>query len=80
MAIAVDATEKSVIQLTSHQPDLAAKVVAVLSPIEELTKSISADAVAISVIIPFVKLLPKTLNDHQDDRSVRTMESEMDIS
>lgn len=80
MAIAVYATEKSVIQLTSHQLDLAAKVVAALSPIEEVTKSISADAAAISVIIPFVKLLSKTLNDHQDDRGIRTMKSEMDLS
>ena len=60
--------------------DLAAKVVAALSPIEEVTKSISADAAAISVIIPFVKLLSKTLNDHQDNRGIRTMKSEMDLS
>ena len=58
-ALAVYATERSVNQLTSHQLDLAAKVVAVLSPIEEVTKSISADAATISVIIPFVKLLSK---------------------
>jgi len=79
-ALAVYATEKSVIQLTSHQLDLAAKVVAVLSPIEEVTKSISADAAAISVIIPFVKLLSKTFNDHQDDHGIREMKSEMNLS
>jgi len=48
-ALAVYATEKSVIQLTSHQLYLAAKVVAALSPIKEVTKSISADAAATSL-------------------------------
>ena len=80
MALAVYATEKSIIQLTSHQLDLAAKVVAALSPVEEVTKSISADAASISVIIPFVKLLSKAFNDHQNDRGIRTMKSEMDLS
>ena len=79
MALAVYATEKSVIQLSSHQLDLVTKVVTVLSPIEEVTKSISADAAAISVIIPFVKLLSKPFNDQQDDHGIRRMKSEMDL-
>ena len=44
IALVVYATEKSVIQLTSHQLDLAAKVVATLSLVEEVTKSISDSA------------------------------------
>ena len=47
--------------------------------LREVKKSISADAAAISVIIPLVKFLSKTFND-QDDRGIRTMKSEMDFS
>ena len=80
IALAVYATEKLVIQITSHQLDLAAKVVAALSPIEKVTKSISADAAAISVIISFVNLLSKTFNDHQDDHGIHKTKSEKDLS
>ena len=51
--LAVHATERSVNQLTSHQLDLATKVVAVLSPIEEVTKFISADVATIYHLLNF---------------------------
>ena len=40
MALAAYATEHTIIQITSYQLELVAKIVAVLSPIEEVTKSI----------------------------------------
>ena len=48
------ATEHSIQHLTPNQIDLANKVIAVLSPIEEITKSISTDTTSSSVIIPFI--------------------------
>ena len=56
---------------------MAEKIVAALSPVEELTKSISADCASVSVIIPFVKMLSKTLQKHHNDSGVRTMKNEM---
>ena len=37
------------------------KTVTALSPIEELTKSVSADCASVSLVIPFSKFLSKTL-------------------
>ena len=80
MAIAAYASEDAIVQLTSHQLQLATKIVAVLSPIEEVTKSISADAASISVVLPFVRILQKTLDEHHDDSGVRTMKNEVKTS
>ena len=71
-------TKRLIIQLTSHQ--LVAKIVAALSPIEEVTKSVSTDAASISVVLPFVRILSKTLSQHHDDSGVRTMKNEMNTS
>ena len=54
MALSTYATEHSTVQLTSHQLELVTKVVAALSHIEEVNKSISVDAASISVVLPFV--------------------------
>ena len=54
MALGAYATEHSIPQLTQNQLDLASKVVKVLAPIDEVTKSVSQDAAAVSVVIPFV--------------------------
>lgn len=48
MALAAYATEHMIIQLTSYQLELVAKIVAALSPIEEVTKSISQQ-----MLLPF---------------------------
>ena len=80
VALAAYGTEYSVVQLTSHQLELATKVVAALSPIEEVTKSISADAASISVVLPFVRILSKTFGEYHDDHGVRTMKREMNAS
>ena len=62
MALAAYTTEYGdVRQLTNSQLDLAGKVVKVLGCVEQITKSISTDAVSISLIIPFIQALHLTL-------------------
>ena len=77
MALAAYSTENSIPILTTHQLDLASKVVQVLAPIEEITQMISAEAACISMIIPLVRGLMKTLEKHNQDSGVRTMRAEM---
>ena len=77
MALAAYASEHELTVLTPYQADLAAKVVAALEPIEETTKAISADSTSIAVVIPIVKMLTKTLENHNDDVGIRTMKKEM---
>ena len=56
MAIAPYRSEYSLpVLLTNHKLDLINKIIAVLSPAEELTQSISTDAASISLIIPFIR-------------------------
>lgn len=57
--------------------DIIAKIVAVLNPVEEMTNSISTNQASISLIIPFVRVLKKTLQDNSNDRGVQTMKGEM---
>lgn len=77
MALAAYASEYSIDQLSGNQLDLINKIINALSPIEEVTKSISADAASISVIIPFLRIIRKTLDDHHQDSGICTMKSEM---
>ena len=66
------ATENSnVPQLTSHQFDLATKVLQVLAPVEEITQTISIETAATSVKTPLVKGLMKTLEKHNGVRSMK---------
>ena len=74
MALGAYATQYSIPQLTPHQVTLANKIMA---PIEEVTRSISADAAAVSVSIPFVHILSKTLSQNHEDSGARTMKNEM---
>ena len=75
--MAAYATETGIVTLSPTQLDLAEKIVAALSAIEQLTKSISADCASVSLVIPFVKMLSKTLQKHHNDSGVRTMKNEM---
>ena len=78
MALAAYATEHGgITMVTPNQIELIRKLVAVLEPVEEITKMISTDAASISVLIPLVKILQKTLNKHDDDLSIQTMKTEM---
>ena len=77
MSLAAYATETGIVTLSPTQLDLTEKIVAALSPVEEPTKSISADCASVSVIIPFIKMLSKTLQKHHNDSGVRTMKNEI---
>ena len=70
-------TETGIVTLSPTQLDLTEKIAAALSPIEELAKSISADYASVSLVIPFVKMLFKTLQKQHNDTGVRTMKNEM---
>ena len=50
--MALAAYAASIQQLLSHKLDLLKKCIEVLDPIEEITRSISADLASISIIIP----------------------------
>ena len=77
MALAAYATEYAIPQLTPNQLDLTSKVIAALHPIEEITKSDSTDAASASLIIPVIRILRRTLEDHEDDCGIHTMKREM---
>ncbi len=80
MALAAYATEYNIAQLSSNQVSLASKLVKVLTPIEEITKSISTSAASVSVIIPYVRIISKSLEPGDNDRGVQTMKTEMKSS
>ena len=78
MALAAYATEyDSINMLTTHQLELVRKIIAVLEPVEEITKLISTDAASASVLIPLLRALEKSLSKHHDDSGIQTMKSEM---
>ena len=62
--------------LTPNQIELTRILISALEPVE-ITKMISTDAASISVLIPLVKILQKTLNKHDDDSGIQTMKTEM---
>jgi len=76
MALAAYAAENSnVQQLSSHQLDIMKRVIEILSPIEEITRSISADLASVSIIIPYLRILIRALEKNTDDSGIRTMKS-----
>ena len=78
MALAAYATEHgSITMLTPNQIELTRKLIAALEPVKEITKMISTDAASISVLIPLVKILQKSLGKHDDDSGIQTMKTEM---
>jgi len=77
MALAAYDSDGSITVLTSMQLDIATKVISILSPIEEITKKISADTSIISQIIPLVRGLTKVLEKQDEDHGVHTMKRKM---
>ena len=77
MALAAYSTEYNITQLSSQQLSLASKAVAALSPVEEITNAISSNAASVSAIIPFIRMLERSLEKLHDDRGVRSMRQEM---
>ena len=61
MAVAAYGADGSIPVLSPSQPDIAAKVINILSPIEEIIKNISPEAASIAQIIPLVRALTKVL-------------------
>ena len=77
MAIAAYATDGSIPVLSPSNLDIADKIITVLSPIEEITKNVSEDSAPISLVIPLVRALSKTLQQCDDDVGVRGMKRAM---
>ena len=78
MALTAYCTEIGCIQqLTPHQLELMRKCVDILSPIEEITHSISADLASISIVIPYIRILTRTLEKNDNDSGIRTMKGEL---
>ena len=77
MAIGAYAMEYDIPQLSAHQLELANKIIKILSPVEEITQCVSADAASVSVIIPFIQILDKSFTENEDDYGIRAMKTEM---
>ena len=71
MAFAAYSTESDLPALTARQLELTEKIIAVLSPIDEITNSVYSSSVSVSVIIPFVTMLDKTLKKYHDDLKIQ---------
>ena len=76
MAIAAYGSENDMV-LSQTQLDLANKVIKVLEPIEEITKSVSEELACISVVIPLIRALTKTLGQDDEDHGMHRMKAEM---
>ena len=62
MALAACTTEyASISMLTTHQLELVRITIAVLEPVEEITKLIPTDAASASVLIPLLRALESRL-------------------
>ena len=78
MALAAYCAENDNIQqLSIHQLVLVRKCVDILSPIEEITRSISARLACVSIVIPYIRVLIRTLEKNDEDSGVRTMKSQI---
>ncbi|XP_003389647.1 PREDICTED: zinc finger BED domain-containing protein 4-like [Amphimedon queenslandica] len=64
-------------QLSSHQLDIIDKIITVLKPVDDITKSISSEKASVSIIIPYIRALRKTWEKSGDDRGVQTMKKEL---
>ena len=77
MAIAAYSSEYRIPQLTATQLEIAAKVIEVLEPFEEITKAVSSNASTISLVIPFVRMLHRTLKEQHNDKGIQSMKDEI---
>ena len=77
MAIEAYGSENNIMLLNQTQLDLAIKVIKVLEPIEEITKSTSEELVCISVIITLIRTLTKTFGHNDEDHGMHRMKPEM---
>ena len=78
MAIAACcAKNDNIQQLSTYQLGLVIKSVDILSPTEEVTHSISARLASISIVIPYIHVLIRTLEKNEDDSGICTMKSQI---
>ena len=77
MAVAAYGADGSIPVLSPSQLHIVAKVINILSPIEEITKNISVEAASISQVIPLVRALTKVLEKEVEDTGVRSMKNKM---
>ena len=77
MAIAAYGADGSIPILSASQLDIATKVINILTPIEEITRNVSAEAASISQVIPLVRALTKVLGKEVEDTGVRSMKNKM---
>lgn len=77
MALAAYAAENNIAQLTPMQLEIARRMVLVLSPVEEVTQSISKETATLSVVIPNIRVLQRSWEKQDDDQGIRTMKGEM---
>ena len=78
MALAAYSAENDNIQqLSTYQLGLVKKCVDILSPIEEITRSISARLASISIVIPYIRVLIRTLEKNDEDSGIRTMKAQI---
>ena len=77
MALAAYAAENNIAQLTPMQLEIARRMVLVLSPVEEITQSISKETATLSVVIPNIRVLLRSWEKQDDDQGIRTMKGEM---
>jgi len=64
MALAADATEGPIPVLTTSNLEIPDKIITVLSPIEEITRT--CQKIVLSLIIPLVRALTKKLEQSDD--------------
>ena len=78
MALAACTTENDDIpKLSSHQLEIIDKVIVVLKPVEDITKSISSEEASVSIIVPYVRALKRSWENCSNDTGVQTMKKEM---
>ena len=77
MALAAYAAENNIQQLTPSQLEIARKMALVLSPVEEVTKSIGKETATLSVVIPYIRVLLRSWEKQDDDVGICTTKLEM---
>ncbi|PIK50913.1 putative zinc finger BED domain-containing protein 4-like [Apostichopus japonicus] len=63
--------------MTANQWNLASKLVSTLRRFEELTRQASMASATISMVIPSVSMLRRSLSKHEDDQGIQTLTSTM---
>lgn len=74
---AYTAKNSGIQQLSSHQMEVLKKFIEILSLIKEITRSITLDLESISIIMPYICILTRTLEKNTDDSGICTMKTEL---